>query len=80
MYRKFDVTGNILFAQCFFFFEELNTAITAAARLQQRRGGLSQRQRASHQQQHGTDAVATGQWEAAGQAAARALNARELVS
>jgi hypothetical protein len=25
MYRKFDVTGNLLFAQCFFF-EELNTA------------------------------------------------------
>jgi hypothetical protein len=31
MYRKFDVTGNLLFAQYFFFFEELNTAKEASA-------------------------------------------------
>jgi hypothetical protein len=30
MYRKFDVTGNLLFAQ-YFFFEEVNTAIEAFA-------------------------------------------------
>jgi hypothetical protein len=30
MYRKFDVTGNLLFVQ-YFFFEEVNTAIKAAA-------------------------------------------------
>jgi hypothetical protein len=28
MYRKFDVTGNLLFAQ-YFFFEEVNTATDA---------------------------------------------------
>jgi hypothetical protein len=29
MYRKFDVTRNLLFAQYFFFFDEVNTAILA---------------------------------------------------
>jgi hypothetical protein len=29
MYRKFDVTENLLFAQYFFFFEEVNTAVAA---------------------------------------------------
>jgi hypothetical protein len=29
MYRKFDVTGNLLFAQ-YFFFKEVNTALAAA--------------------------------------------------
>jgi hypothetical protein len=28
MYRKFDVTGNLLFAH-YFFFEEVNTAMVA---------------------------------------------------
>jgi hypothetical protein len=32
MYRKFDVTGNLLFAQCFFF-EEVNTALNFFVRL-----------------------------------------------